>query len=151
AVDEFDQAAPGGLAGPAKLGPKPVHGGHYPGFGIGDCESRVPNPESRSGTPEIAAARTAAGRSGAERAARIAGAVAAAGRAARVAARFVRAAGDRFLGLVDHLAATLRPGARRFRRLLVLLRCGVAQVFRLLADRAAQVRTRLRREQHAEA
>src|SRR5712691_5506573 len=84
-------------------------------------------------------------------AARATGAVAAAGRTARVAARFVSAAADRFASLVDHLASALGQRAGRFGRLLVLLRRGVAPRARLVPERAAQLRARLRRKQHPEA
>src|SRR5207248_9789025 len=60
AVGELDQPAPGGLAGPTKLGPKPFHADiiRDSGLGIRDSiarisnranpESRIPSPESRS-------------------------------------------------------------------------------------------------------
>src|SRR5437016_14173460 len=82
----------------------------------------------------------------------VAGTVAAAaGRAAGVAARFVGAAADSVARLVHELAPAVRPLAGRFTGAFVLLGGGIAPVARLFANRAAQIRARFRREQHAEA
>ena len=89
----------------------------------------------------------------ADDAAAAAGAVAAAGGAAGIAARFVGAARRPLRAPCPRTRGRARPRSpAASRRLLVLLRrASLPDVARLFAERAAQFRARLRRQQHAEA